>query len=359
MTTERQTKPKPLVSIVLPAYNEASILARSIEKICNYLILFDHKYQWEVLIINDGSKDDTGKIAEELTKQYPILKVFHHIINLNLGNALKTGFNNSHGDFVITLDLDLSYSVEHIELLLNTIETTQADMVIASPYMKGGKVTAVPFTRIMMSKWVNWLMSLSSQEKFHTFTCMVRAYKGDFIRSLNLKTKDYEINPEIIYKAMILRARIIEVPAHLDWSFQNLAGKSRVSGIRVFKGIFSGLMASFIFRPYMYFLSFGFVLICVFLYLFIWLIINISFIYPQMIAQTNYFDDRFSQAFARVFSYRPYAFFVAGITLIVALQFLSMGFISLQNKRYFEELFHLDSAIKNKIINKKDKNNDG
>jgi hypothetical protein len=151
---------------------------------------------------------------------------------------------------------------------------------------------------------------------------------------------------------MILRARIIEIPAHLDWSFQNKAGKSRVSGIRVFKGIFSGLMASFIFRPYMYFLSFGLLLMFVFLYLFVWLIINISIVYPLMVAQTNYFDDRFSQALARVFSDRPYAFFVAGITLIVALQILSMGFLSLQNKRYFEELFHLDSSIKNKIINK-------
>jgi glycosyltransferase involved in cell wall biosynthesis len=308
------------------------------------------QYRWEILIINDGSSDDTGKIADELAIQHTCVRVLHHIVNLNLGNALKTGFNNSKGDYVITMDLDLSYSVEHIEMMLGTIETTQADMVLASPYMKGGKVTAVPFARIMMSKWVNRLMSLSSQEKFHTFTCMVRAYKGDFIRALNLKTKDYEINPEIIYKAMILRARIIEIPAHLDWSFQNKAGKSRVSGMSVLKGLFSGLMASFIFRPYLYFLTFGLLLSGIFLYMFVWIVINISSIYPSIIVQSKYFDDRFSQAVARVFSNRPHSFLIAGITLIVALQFLSMGFLSLQNKRYFEELFHLDSSIKNKIL---------
>jgi len=351
MTEKLQTKPSPLVSIVLPAYNEGAILAQSIEKIYSHLMSLD-QYRWEILIINDGSRDDTGKIADELGFQHPDIKVFHHIVNLNLGNALKTGFNHSKGDYVITMDLDLSYSVEHIEMMLSTIETTQADMVLASAYMKGGKITAVPFTRILLSKWVNWLMSLSSQEKYHTFTCMVRAYKGDFIRALNLKTKDYEINPEIIYKAMILRARIIEIPAHLDWSFQNKAGKSRVSGIRVFKGIFSGLMASFIFRPYMYFLMFGLFLMGVFLYMFVWIIINISIIYPFIIAQSRFFDDRFSQAIARVFSDRPHAFFIAGFTLIVALQLLSMGFLSLQNKRYFEELFHLDSSIKNKLMNK-------
>jgi len=339
---------QPFISIVLPAYNEAAILSKSIAIIDEYIHKFDDQYLWEIILVNDGSKDDTGKIADDLAIQYPTLKVIHHIVNLNLGNALKTGFNNAKGDYIVTLDLDLSYSVDHIEKLLNTIIHTQADLVLASPYMKGGKVTAVPFSRKLMSKWVNWLMSLSSQEKYHTFTCMVRAYKGDFIRSLNLKTKDYEINSEIIYKAMILRARIIEIPAHLDWSFQNNAGKTRSSGIHVTKGIFSGLMASFIMRPYIYFLGTSLIFFVIFFYLFAWILINIYKVYPFIVSTSHYFDDRFSLAIARVYTDRPYAFLIAGLTLLVALQFLSIGFLSLQNKRYFEELFHLNSSIKAK-----------
>jgi glycosyltransferase involved in cell wall biosynthesis len=326
-------------------------LEKSIKAVYNYLQTLYDKYRWEILIINDGSKDDTGKIADALALKYPIIRVLHHMVNLNLGNALRTGFSNSCGDYIVTMDIDLSYSVEHIGMMLNTIDTTQCDIVLASAYMKGGKVTAVPFTRIIMSKWANWLMSLSSQERHHTFTCMVRAYKGDFIRSLNLKARDFEINPEIIYKAIILRARIIEIPAHLDWSYQNKAGDSRVSGIRIYKGIFSGLMTSFIFRPYMYFIMAGFSLLMVFLYMFIWIIININKVYPYLSVKNNYFDDRFSMAVSKVFNERPHAFLVAGFLLIVALQFLSIGFLSLQNKRYFEELFHLESSLKKKIMN--------
>ena len=339
----------PLVSIILPVYNEASILAQSIEAFYNYIMTLDPKYQWEIILINDGSADESGKIADELAKKYPIIKVFHHIINLNLGNALKTGFANSKGDYVISMDIDQSYSVEHIKLLLQTIETTHADMVLASPYMKGGKVTAVPFMRKIMSKWVNWLMAISSQEKYHTFTCMVRAYRGDFIRQLNLKTKDYEINPEIIYKAMILRARIIEIPAHLDWSFQNKAGKKRVSGLHINKGIRSGLMASFIFRPYRYFLGFGLFVFIIFLYIFVWILINVHRAYMTTVATGPYFDERFSKAVAIVFKERQYSFLIGGFVFIVALQFFSTGFLSLQGKRYFEELFHLNSSLKNKI----------
>jgi glycosyltransferase involved in cell wall biosynthesis len=340
---------KPLVSLILPVYNESSILRQSIEIIEDYLQTLSAKHRWEILIVNDGSKDDSGKIAEELALKYSNIKVLHHVINLNLGNALKTGFKNSCGDFVITMDIDLSYSVEHIGMMLSTIETTYADMIVASPYMKGGKVTGVPFSRILMSRWVNWLMSLSSQEKFKTFTCMVRAYRGEFIRSLNLKTKDYEINPEIMYKAMILRGNIIEIPAHLDWSFQNKAGKARTSGLKISKGIFSGLMASFMFRPYMYFLATGLLLMLVFLYLFVWILINIYKMYPSIVIVNHYFDDRFSQALAKVFHDRPHAFAIAGVALVVALQLFSIGFLSLQNKRYFEELFHISSYIRKKL----------
>jgi Glycosyltransferases involved in cell wall biogenesis len=352
METQSNNPIKPLVSLVLPAYNEAAILRKSVGIILEYLKQFDDKYNWEVILVNDGSKDETGKIADELASEYPVVRVVHHRINLNLGNALKTGFSHSKGKYVLTLDIDLSYSVEHIGAMLETITATCADMVLASPYMKGGKVTAVPLSRLLMSKWVNWIMSLSSQERYHTFTCMVRAYRGDFIRGLNLKTKDYEINSEIVYKAMILRARIIEIPAHLDWSFQNQVGKKRVSGLRVTKGIFSGLMASFIMRPYIYFLGTSLLFFLIFLYLLGWILINIHRVYPYVVATSNYFDDRFSLAFAKVYGDRPYSFLVAGLTLLVALQFLSIGFLSLQNKRYFEELFHISSSIKNKIGSK-------
>ena len=212
-------------------------------------------------------------------------------------------------------------------------------------------MTAVPFIRKLMSRWVNWLMLIAAQEKFHTFTCMVRAYKGNFIRSLNLKTKDYEINPEIIYKSLILRARIIEIPAHLDWSFQNKAGKNRVSGLKVFKGILSGLMSSFIFRPYIFFLGTGMLILLISLYIIAWIFYHVLKIYPTLsVASNAFFDDKFSAAVAELFRQRPYSFLIGGFAVVIALQFLSIGFLSLQNKRYFEELFHISTSLKNKAI---------
>ncbi len=74
----------------------------------------------------------------------------------------------------MVLDIDLSYGVEYIEQMTDKLIETNADIVIASPYMKGGKVTAVPFMRRAMSKYVNKFMHFAAQDKYHTFTGMVR-----------------------------------------------------------------------------------------------------------------------------------------------------------------------------------------
>jgi dolichol-phosphate mannosyltransferase len=338
-------KKLPFISVVLPAYNEEDIIENSMEIVISYLKSKEDKYSWEILIINDGSKDNTGLLADSIAKTNKNIRVIHHPYNMNLGRALQTGFKNAHGDIIVVMDIDLSYSVDHIEKLVDKQIQTDAEIVIASPYMKDGKVTKVPFFRLMLSRTVNRFMRFAAQEKYHTFTGMVRAYKSGFIKNLNLKTKDYEINPEILYKSMILRARIIEIPAHLDWSFQNKSGGKRTSGMRILQTFYSGLMAAFIFRPYIFFLSFGFILFILSLYIIVWIFINTFQILQTIQIDPQYFDDRFSQAIGYVFQRRPHAFYVGGITLVSAIQVLSLGFLSLQNKRYFEELFHMGSSI--------------
>ncbi|MEO9209882.1 MAG: glycosyltransferase family 2 protein [Ginsengibacter sp.] len=334
---------KPFISIVLPCYNEEVILKANLDTVINYLGNKSDKYQWEIVLVNDGSKDQTGRIADEYEKQYGNkIRAIHHPTNLNLGNALKTGFNNSKGDIIVVMDIDLSYSVDHIERMVDKMIETNSDIVIASPYMPGGKVTDVPFARRMMSRWVNRFMRIAAQDKYYTYTGMVRAYRRNFIRTVNLKTKDYEINPEILYKGMILRARIIEIPAHLDWTEQNKYKGKRTSSIRMLRGFFSGIMSSFIFRPYIFFLAIGGFLMLLSMYELIWLLSDTL----SDISHHAEIEQSFSASLALQFRRNPQSFVVGGITFIAAIQFLSLGFLSLQSKRYFEELFHLGTALK-------------
>ncbi len=177
------------ITVVVPCFNEEAILHNNLEVIRDYLESEVKGYDWEILIINDGSKDGTGKIANEFAIANEKVRVIHHPTNLNLGRALQTGFLNANGDIIIVLDVDLSYSTEYIRKLADKLVETEADIVIASPYMKGGKVVAVPFKRKIMSRWVNRFMRFAAQEKYYTFTGMVRAYRRTYIRSVNLKNQ--------------------------------------------------------------------------------------------------------------------------------------------------------------------------
>jgi glycosyltransferase involved in cell wall biosynthesis len=345
-----QPPEKTFISIVLPCYNEEAILDANLNLIISYLQSKSDKYLWEIVIINDGSKDRTKEIADNFEKSNNQIRVIHHPANMNLGHALQTGFCNSKGDVIVVLDIDLSYSADHIEMLVDRLVASSADIVIASPYMKGGEVTAVPFTRKIMSKWVNKLMSIAAQEKHYTFTGMVRAYRKEFIRNVNLKTTDYEINPEILYKAMILRARIEEIPAHLDWTEQNKFRGKRISSIRVIRGLFSGLMSAFIFRPYFFFVAIGTILMGLSLYQILWLLADT--ISAFSVAQLHHIDSPFSYSLALQFKKNPQSFLVGGITFLASIQFLSLGFLSLQSKRYFDELFHLGTSLNKNLQNK-------
>jgi glycosyltransferase involved in cell wall biosynthesis len=335
---------KPFISVIFPCYNEEAILESNLNNVIEYLKTKKDKYEWEIVIINDGSRDTTGQIADNFEKTYKNVRVIHHPTNLNLGNALKTGFKNAKGDILVVLDIDLSYSSDHIEKLVDKLVETSSDIVIASPYMTGGQVTAVPFTRKIMSRWVNQFMRIAAQDKYHTYTGMVRAYRKDFINTVNLKTKDYEINPEILYKAMILRAKIVEIPAHLDWTEQNKYAGKRKSSIKVLRGFFSGIMSAFIFRPYIFFLAIGVVLMSLSMYEIIWLLVDTL----KYISNATGPIPSFSMSLALQFRKNPQSFVVGGVTFLAAIQFLSLGFLSLQSKRYFEELFHLGTSFKKK-----------
>ncbi|MFH6603649.1 glycosyltransferase family 2 protein [Maribacter algicola] len=336
---------RPSVTILLPAYNEAAIISDSLTILCDHMDALNDKYDWDILIVNDGSKDNTGALAEELANKLPNISVHHNTVNQNLGGALRNGFKIAKGEYIVVLDIDLSFGPENVENLMEAAIAQDADIVIASPYMKGGKTTNIPFHRLLLSKVLNKFMRLTSGINVHSFTGMARAYKKEFLDTLNLKTSTYSINPEILQKARIMRGRIIEVPSNLDWTFQLKYGENRTSSVSIFKGILNGLMSSFIFRPYGFFMMVGLLLLIASLYMIIWIFYHVYAIYPELQVSGEFFDDRFSEAVAAVYNKRPHAFLIGGFTFVAAIQFLGLGFISLQKKRYFDELFHLNSNI--------------
>jgi len=205
-----------------------------------------------------------------------------------------------------------------------------------------------------MSKWANKYMSILVtkdifSDKITCITGMVRAYDREFLSKLHLRAMDVDIQPEIIYKAMILRARIVEIPAHLKWIHQQVSDKKgfkRLSSIRVLRSIVYSLISGFIFRPFLFFIMPGFALILLSLYPIGWAFIHaVRFLLSHPDSSNSSFIP-LSQALAYSYNQSPHAFVIGGFSLIVGLQLFCFGIISLQKKRYFDELFHLGCSNK-------------
>lgn len=337
-------KYRPLVSMVVCAYNEAPIVEKNLARLCEYLESLADEYRWEIIFINDGSTDATGELAEAFAKSRDNIYVMHHMINFGLGQALKFAFNHCRGDYVVTLDLDLSYSPDHIQKLLNKIRETKAKIVVTSPYMEGGKISNVPWLRRTLSIWANRFLSIASKGNLSTLTSMVRAYDGKFLKTLNLNSMGMEINPEIIYKAMLLRARIEEIPAHLDWRLQKTEGIKRRSSMKTMRHIISVLLSGFLFRPVMFFILPGLSILLISIYTNIWLFIHFFDHYLKL-SQYTWFTSRASAAVANAFHQAPHTFIVGGMTLMLAIQLIGLGILALQSKSYFEEIFNLGTTI--------------
>jgi hypothetical protein len=172
---------------------------------------------------------------------------------------------------------------------------------------------------------------------------MVRAYDTKFLRSLSLKSMDVSISAEIIYKAMILRARIVEIPAHLDWGVQKKV--QRTSSIKIGRSIIAYVLAGFMFRPFLFFIFPGLLVMLIACYAFGWSFVHTLNHFGELAPNFGPFSVRLSASVAAAFQKAPHTFVIGGISLVLAIQLISLGSLSLQNKKYFEEVFNLGTNI--------------
>lgn len=317
----------PLVSVIVPAFNEEAGIASTMGAIVAYLESTEDRYRWEVIVVDDGSSDGTLAAATTAAAGDPRIRVVRHPANFNLGQALRYGFSLARGDYLITMDADLSYDCEHIGRLVDVLDTTQAKIVIASPYMEGGQVTGVPSLRLMASRMANRLLASAAKGSLTTVTGMVRGYDAVFLRRLDLKAMDVEINAEIVYKAQLMRATIVEIPAHLSWTRDDDTPRPFHPG----RSVSGFAFVSFLFRPYAYFLIPSGVLLV--LAAALWFIVLATAVGGEASIATS---------------------IVASTITIVAALLGGMGVLSAQMKRYFEELFHLGTAQPSATRNPKD-----
>ncbi|MDD4899095.1 MAG: glycosyltransferase family 2 protein [Candidatus Omnitrophica bacterium] len=191
----------PLLSVIVPVYNEANTIKTILEKIEG--IALDK----EIIVVDDGSIDDSRNILRQL--KYDNLKVIHHSSNRGKGSAVATGLSQASGEFVIIQDADLEYDPQDYLRLLEKIKENSADIILGARFTKGYHGLLVP--RIG-NRLVTGLMNLLFLQNLNDCLTCYKLFRGQTVSGLHLTARGFDIEIEIIAKAIKKHLRIDEVP---------------------------------------------------------------------------------------------------------------------------------------------------
>jgi glycosyltransferase involved in cell wall biosynthesis len=199
--------PKPLgLSVFFPAYNDSGTIASMVIGAVKAASALTPDY--EVVVVNDGSADRTGEIADELARTYSHVRVIHHPTNRGYGGALQTGFRSATKELIFYTDGDAQYDPAELAALW-PLMTPDADLV------NGYKISrSDPLHRIVIGRLyhhiVSWLFGLTVRD----VDCDFRLMRRSIFERINLEKTSGVICLEMMKKITDARFRIVEVPVH-------------------------------------------------------------------------------------------------------------------------------------------------
>ena len=306
------------LTVIAPMYNEAQNIVTTATKIQESLANFDKS--WELILVDDGSDDDSLASARELETEVPNLRVLSYPINCGRGKALRTGFEHARGRYVVTIDFDLSYSPDHILRIYEELTDPDQmnDVVLGSAFMKGGQIVGVSPLRLLISKMGNKILQYTFPLPFKTSTCILRGYKKGVLDALEIESDGKEIHLEVLSKVCALGFMVKEIPATLH---SRKRGKSK---FKFRKTSISHLLFSLFEKPILVFGAIG-LLLTLFGFL-----IGLYIIYLRYLGALN--------------PVRPLIPLLI-ILLIMGSQFFCFAFIASQNNHLRNEIYRLQRQI--------------
>jgi glycosyltransferase involved in cell wall biosynthesis len=200
---------RPLVSVVVPVYNEAATVGQVVEE------LLELELRMEILLVDDGSKDDSPAVLARLAATHQQVKVLTQPHNQGKGAAVRRGIDESTGDFLLIQDADLEYSPKDIPALIDPLLSGKADAVFGTRLRGGAHAQrAHLFWHYAGNRFLTLLSNVLYNTTISDMEVGYKAFQGDLVRGLTLISNDFRIEPELTAKVLRLGPdiRLYEVP---------------------------------------------------------------------------------------------------------------------------------------------------
>ncbi|KAL1402321.1 hypothetical protein pipiens_006146 [Culex pipiens pipiens] len=224
--------PENKYSILLPTYNEKDNLPIIIWLIVKYMQ--ESKFNYEVIVIDDGSPDGTLEVAKQLQKIYGEDRILlrPRASKLGLGTAYIHGIEHASGNYIIIMDADLSHHPKFIPQFIDLQKSNNLDVVSGTRYSGTGGVYGWDFKRKLISRGANFLSQLLLRPNASDLTGSFRLYKKEVLKELisRCKSKGYVFQMEMIVRARQLGYTVGEVPISF---VDRVYGQSKLGGSEI------------------------------------------------------------------------------------------------------------------------------
>jgi glycosyltransferase involved in cell wall biosynthesis len=203
---------EPAYSIVIPAYNESARLGATLEKVLAYV----HAQGWdvEVIVVNDGSRDNTAEIVRTLATKDSALRLVQNSGNRGKGYSVRNGMLNARGRIVLFSDADLSSPIEEAPKLFQALEQG-ADIAIGSRWLRAETQTQrQPLHRQLFGRIFNLMLRITLGLQFKDTQCGFKAFKQPAVQAIFplQQIERWGFDPEVLFLARKFKFKVQEVP---------------------------------------------------------------------------------------------------------------------------------------------------
>lgn len=220
-----------ILSIIIPVYNEENTISQLVEKVQKLKLLGIKK---QIIIIDDGSTDLTKDKLKKIKKRYKDVLIIIKEKNEGKGSAVRKGIEYVKGDFSIIQDADLEYDPEDYKILIKPIILGKADVVYGSRFL--GIHRAFLFWHYVANKMLNFITNVLYDSILTDMETCYKIFKSEILKGLNLKSKGFEIEPEITAKILKRKYKIYEVP--ISYYGRSYDEGKKITVMDAFKAVF-------------------------------------------------------------------------------------------------------------------------
>jgi glycosyltransferase involved in cell wall biosynthesis len=193
------------ISVVIPVYNEAATVAELISRVQGVDI------PKEVIVVDDGSTDGTREVLARLEKRHDNLRVFLQAKNSGKGAALRTGFQQATGDFVLVQDADLEYDPADYPALLKPLVEGKADVVYGSRFLTTKEHRVLFFWHSVGNRLLTLISNMFTDLNLTDMETGYKAFRREVIQAIKLEQDRFGFEPEVTVKIARMKLRIYEV----------------------------------------------------------------------------------------------------------------------------------------------------